>query len=472
MLPNKNIILRFPPAASSSNSSSSTLTSSSSIGIIDQAEETYQLLELPPEILKQVESLKGKEKELGGGSGAGGAVFPLTIKGRPSDDAVLCTPTTTFQLRTVGISNSLLVCRTPQTQSTANDDRSSSTPLASDRPTLQLRDTCHQILECVPIAANLERIRTILRDSAWEGLGSSSTSLGKRKRGQKAENGNCNGKGGRAGRTWTRDQLASVIQASDAELERGLKERNVVEVEGRMLLLPPKALKELLTLLLSLLTIHHTHPSSPNIAPAKAIIDALTNEYDVPSQLCRPVLNLFGEHELSAPRSPTSEAHQQQAEEKKEEEEEEEEWKADVQAIVRQVGNGLLIGVKDRRSDEFVEEWKAEVGDMWADNVDLKLLEGEHLLTPPPASISSFTSPSPLITHFPLSQLPLNPAQRFADLFLTRARWRPEEILPFLKGLTRDGDTKERDKLVQKFVRVVKEGGKDGGAWWYPRRTG
>jgi sister chromatid cohesion protein DCC1 len=41
-------------------------------------------------------------------------------------------------------------------------------------------------------------------------------------------------------------------------------------------------------------------------------------------------------------------------------------------------------------------------------------------------------------------------------------------MTPFLKGLYREGDTKERDKLVAKFVRVVKE--KDG-AWWYPRRS-
>ena len=39
---------------------------------------------------------------------------------------------------------------------------------------------------------------------------------------------------------------------------------------------------------------------------------------------------------------------------------------------------------------------------------------------------------------------------------------------PFLKGLVREGDTKEMDKLVAKFVRVVKDGGE---SWWYPRRS-
>lgn len=40
---------------------------------------------------------------------------------------------------------------------------------------------------------------------------------------------------------------------------------------------------------------------------------------------------------------------------------------------------------------------------------------------------------------------------------------------PFLADLYREGDTKERDKLVAKFVRVVKD---KTGVWWYPRRSG
>lgn len=72
-----------------------------------------------------------------------------------------------------------------------------------------------------------------------------------------------------------------------------------------------------------------------------------------------------------------------------------------------------------------------------------------------------------MIVPFPAHALPLHPAIRFTDLFLTRPRWRPDDMAPFLRGLTRDGDAKERDKLVAKFVRVVKE---KEGAWWYPRR--
>ena len=59
----------------------------------------------------------------------------------------------------------------------------------------------------------------VLRESAWGGLGSDLEKKSKkRKRGDV--------------RKWTRAQLESVVQASEGELERGLRERNVVEIDG------------------------------------------------------------------------------------------------------------------------------------------------------------------------------------------------------------------------------------------------
>ncbi|OCF57049.1 sister chromatid cohesion protein DCC1 [Kwoniella mangroviensis CBS 10435] len=407
-LPLRSVILRYPPST------------------IEESEESYQLLELPPEIIKAVEASKGKDKE---------SIFPLTIKGKPSDDAVLCTPNSTFQLRTVGISNSILVCRSPHSSSSTSTE-------GGEKDTLQIRDTCHEILECVAISPNLERIRTILKDSAWKGINSSTNnSLGKRKRGEKENK----------VKKWTRDQLSSVIQCSEEELDKGLKERNVIEVNGKMLLPPPKELKELLSIMLSLLTIHSLDPTNSTIALSQPMLEALQDDHEVDPSITKEVLTLFGELV-------------------KEDGKEEEMWKADIKRIIREIGKGLLVGVKDKKLDEFEDEWRNEVGEEWGDEIDIKLLEGEYLLSPKPLTTSTtFSSSSSLISHFPISSLPLQPSERFSDLFLTRPKWRPEEILPFLKGLTRDGDVKSRDKLVQKFVRVVKE--KDGSMWWYPRRS-
>lgn len=181
-------------------------------------------------------------------------------------------------------------------------------------------------------------------------------------------------------------------------------------------------------------------------------------EHDLPKDLGRAVLELFGSIN-------------------------EDIWEADITRMVAEAGKGLLedLSGENQESDLFMYKWRETVGEQWSDTCDFKLLEvsstllmhtsadkqGEHLLTAPEGT-AKLTSSSPIITSFPLHALPLQPAIRFADLFLTRARWRPEEMIPFLKGLYRDGDNKERDKLVTKFVRVVKD---KEGSWWYPRRT-
>lgn len=131
---------------------------------------------------------------------------------------MLCTPISTFQLRTVNLSNSQLVCQTPR--SPALDE------------TLEIRDICHQVIECVPTAANLDRIRTILRDSQWQGLGSEVNAGDHSSKRRKTSHGGQEGGRKTGVKTWTRAQLESVIQASEVELAAGLKERHVIEYEG------------------------------------------------------------------------------------------------------------------------------------------------------------------------------------------------------------------------------------------------
>jgi hypothetical protein len=73
-------------------------------------------------------------------------------------------------------------------------------------------------------------------------------------------------------------------------------------------------------------------------------------------------------------------------------------------------------------------------------------LQGNYL------SNSSTTSAS-LLTYFPSTTLPIDPAARFADLFLMRTRWKGEDIAPFLSDIA--VDSKERDKLLLKYARAT-----------------
>ncbi len=59
----------------------------------------------------------------------------------------------------------------------------------------------------------------------------------------------------------------------------------------------------------------------------------------------------------------------------------------------------------------------------------------------------------------------MDPAQRFADLFLTRLRWRRDDITPFLQEIA--VNSKERDKLLFKYCRTIT----DARGAWYTSRT-
>ena len=98
---------------------------------------------------------------------------------------------------------------------------------------LEIRDTSHEIMEVIPQAPGLERIRKVLAASAWKGLGSEWDDGRARKR-RKVD---ARGREERAKEVkhYTMDQLRSVVQASEEELRKGLKARNVVEVDSRYL---------------------------------------------------------------------------------------------------------------------------------------------------------------------------------------------------------------------------------------------
>lgn len=79
--------------------------------------------------------------------------------------------------------------------------------------------------------------------------------------------------------------------------------------------------------------------------------------------------------------------------------------------------------------------------------------------------IASNQQGSTVLTYFPASELPPEPAARFADLFLARPRWTGEDISPFLADIA--VNAKERDKLLLKYCRAVT----DSGSIWFTART-
>lgn len=119
------------------------------------------------------------------------------------------------------------------------------------------------------------------------------------------------------------------------------------------MLLPLDKIVPLLNLVLTLLTIHSTSTYKPVQSPAEPIISGLA-EHDLPQNLARAVLDLFGTVDVESGV-----------------------WDVDIHRAVGEVGKGLLVELKGRTegSEVFMGRWKDTVGETWAEYCDLKLLE-------------------------------------------------------------------------------------------------
>lgn len=87
--------------------------------------------------------------------------IPLSfkIKGNPEEDAVLCTPDKTYAIRSVVLSNSVLVV-TPGPPTV--DEES-----GQEREVAVIRDQLNEILELVPSIPKLHKLDTLLRGAEY-----------------------------------------------------------------------------------------------------------------------------------------------------------------------------------------------------------------------------------------------------------------------------------------------------------------
>jgi len=331
----------------------------------------------------------------------------LMIKGGPEDDAVLCTSDRTYNIRSVMLSNSVLVV-SPRSDVDGSEDQ------------VVIRDSLNELLELVPTVPKLHRMNVLLKGHEWEEGheedGSESFSTAKRKR-------------------FTLDEARMELQASEQQLAQVLEQKHVLIIDDALRPLSPSYLHKILELLL----MHIVSLSQPHdAAPILDLSRSLEYEHEVRREVTLQVMRWFGEVDAAG-----------------------EVWKMDIEKVVRQVGLGIL---RQRKSDpisedEFMEKWNTAVGDTFASHTSLKLLTGNYLCEPSPFSSST------MLSYFPCAELPTDPATRFADLFLTRARWRAEDIVPYLSDIA--VDTKDLDKLLLKYARALT----DKSGLWYTARA-
>ncbi|KAG6821634.1 hypothetical protein H0H93_000143 [Arthromyces matolae] len=353
---------------------------------------SYKLLELPQDLCKLIENATDTATSL-----------TLKIKGQAADDAVLCTANKTYIVRSVTLSNSILVVTSPPD--------ASSIDFADDA--VVIRDQITEILELTPAVPKLHTLSSLLRGKEYDGDQDDDDMYS-----------------GEDETRFTYDDALQTIQASDMELDRGLKERHILVLNGELRPIAPKYLNHVLQLFLNVLVALSLPHSSASV---DILSSSLADDHEIPRSVSTQVMTWFGQIK-------------------------EGKWTMDVKTLVKEVGLGILRPhLHDPVSQsELIAKWKSSVGDTFESFVALELLSGNYLV--------SINDPESL-TYFPASALPVDPARRFADLFLTRSRWKGKDIAPFLSDIA--VDSKERDKLLLKFARATT----DAQGVWYTART-
>ncbi|TDL26230.1 hypothetical protein BD410DRAFT_572988 [Rickenella mellea] len=356
----------------------------------------YCLLELPPELFAVMQD---------------GTESNLTVKGRATDDAVLCTSEKTYNIRSVTLSNAFCVLTSPEGEESGQT---------------VIRDSIQEIYELVPSISKLHRIDGILKDCEYD-------------EGLEDDDDYRNDRPNKRAR-YTYSDIKMDVQASDCELDRGLREKHVLVVNGELRPISPSYLTTVLELLLTTLV---SLSQSPDAASAVDLADALENDHEIRRDISMQVMSWFGELSSEAVKSAMK-------------------WKADIEAIVRQVGLGILRAHSEPLSqDELLKKWSDAVGDTFETKVSMAHLLGNYLSEP------SASTASHRITYFPSSRLPLSPAERLSDLFLTRSRWKADDIAPFLADIA--VDNKDRDKMLMKYARSTTDA---TGVTWYTAKGG
>jgi len=345
----------------------------------------FRLLELPPDLLKSIESNHNSS-------------LTWAIKGDPAEDAVLCTDDKTYSIRSVSLSNSILVVTPGEVQDQ-----------------IVIRDTSRELLQVAPILPKAHRLVGLLRGREYdEGREDLDDDMLDDEQGTQSQQQAKKG-------YLTYAQALAEIQASEAELAKALKDRRILLINGTLRPIAASYLSTILELLLnSLVSLQQKHDS----ASVGVLTETLQDDHDIRPEVTKQVMGWFGD---------VDEHH----------------WRMAVPSVLKQVGMGILRAYRHDPIDEaeFLDKWRNAVGDTFASQANISLLSGNYLVSIKPQS----HPPSNQLTFFPSSELPLEPLARFGDLFLTQSRWRAEEIAPFLDDIAID--RKERDKLLLKYAR-------------------
>lgn len=300
----------------------------------------------------------------------------MTVRGRPDEEAVLCTPSATYAMKFVGTSNSVFLI--PPGEPSASCLRPDCTNGDANAVAAAIKLAPGNI-ELVRTAPRLDKLRSLLRERPYvldEDLG----------------DGFQHKKG-----LYTWQDLCELIQASDGELLDGLNTLSAVEIDGFWRTVDANSVNTILDMIL-----HNSvlHDWPLNAMPETTVLSVMESD-GFAHKIVTHCLNRFGTKVEQEARSF---------------------WSLDEKLVCLQFARKVL-GAGKMKLANFMGKWERSIPSGM--HADLQMLEGEVLFE----KLGAET----WVHAFSIADLPLTPAERFAALFRERVKWEWKDLQPYIR---------------------------------------
>ncbi|KAJ3683505.1 hypothetical protein LUZ60_013732 [Juncus effusus] len=307
----------------------------------------------------------------------------VTVRGRPEEEAVLCSNSSTYAMKFVGTSNSMFLI--PPGNPNPNPLSSESDPLSSVS-VLKVAPGC---IELVRTAPRLDKLRSILKQRLYK---------------LEEEEEELEGGFGKEGLYTWRD-LIGLVQASDEELREGLRALSAVEINGFWRIVDKKSINNVLNMVLTNSVLHDW----PLNALVETEVLSVMESDGFNSTIVKHCLEIFGSRV-----------------QKESEENKNILWGLDEKKVCVHFAEQVLgmNGGKMRLEGFVAKLMKNEPKGM---RFDLEMLQGEVLFEKIGAEN--------WIKGFSVKDLPLSPFDRFKLLFKERAKWEWKDLEPYIRDL-------------------------------------
>lgn len=338
--------------------------------------QEYKLLEVDESVLKEI-------LEVG-----------VTIKGEKDDEAVLCTASTTYAVKYVSTSNTVLLI--PPVQHTAPQPETTDDETASSKPaSAGVVATASGLIELVETAPRLDKLKTLLNQRPY------SEDLDEEQMLEEDDR-------GRAG-LYAMDDLVNQVQASHGQIKAALESMQAMEIDGFWRIVDEKFMQGLLEVIL-LSALQHDWNLKLLLEPE--VVQTIRSDGYSP-RVIKHCLACYGKEVVQEPDMRR--------------------WELEESKICLHYAKQLLRAASKWRLEDFEEAWNNNVPTGIQPALDM--LKGEAL-------VEKIGGDS-WLRLYSVSALSSKPAERFSALFKEKSKWEWDDLEPYLRGMQAPGQSVE-----------------------------